>query len=122
MMPFDGFFLIFGFMMLMTIGGLIVGVVAVISIATTPSERFGPWWDNTKQVWLIGLVVGYLIPFGTIIAGTAWFTSGRPGLAATGTVGRPFWAGPPKPAPIAPPPGYPPPAYAPPSPGVWRPS
>jgi hypothetical protein len=113
------FFLFFGFIILMTVGGLLLGVAAVISIATTPSERFGPWWDNTKQMWLIGLVVGYVIPFGTIIAAITWFASGRPGLSSTGTAGRPFWAGPPKPAPLAPPP---PPGYGPPPPGVWGPS
>jgi hypothetical protein len=112
------FFLFFGFVMLTVVGGLVIGVAAVISVATTPSERFGPWWDNTKQMWLIGLVVGYLIPFGTIIAGITWFVGGRRGLSLTGTAGRPFWAGPPKPAPIAGPSGYAPP----PPPGVWRPS
>jgi hypothetical protein len=112
------FFLFFGFVMLTILGGLAIGVAAIISVATTPSERFGPWWDNTKQTWILGLVLGYLIPFGTIVGGIAWFTGGRRGLSTSGSAGRPFWAGPPKPAPIAPPPGYGPP----PPPGVWRPS
>jgi hypothetical protein len=116
------FFLFFGLAMLVTVGGLVVGVAAIISIATTPSERFGPWWDNTKQTWILGLVIGYLVPFGTIVGGIAWFTGGRRGLGSTGTAGRPFWAGPHKPAPIGPPSGYgPPPPSGPPPPGVWRP-
>jgi hypothetical protein len=110
------FFLFFGFIMLTAVGGLLIGVAAIISVATTPAEAFGPWWDNTKQIWILGLVLGYLIPFGTIVAGIAWFTGGRRGLAH-GVAGRPFWSGPPRPAPIAGPPGY-----APPPPGTWRPS
>jgi hypothetical protein len=111
------FFLFFGFVFLTAIGGLVIGVAAIINVATTPAERFGPWWDNTKQMWLIGIAVGYVIPLGTIIAGIAWFTGGRRGLSTYGVAGRPFWAGPPKPAPIAGPPGY-----GPPPPSTWRPS
>jgi hypothetical protein len=110
------FFLFFGFIMLTAIGSLVIGVAAIISVATTPAEAFGPWWDNTKQTWILGLVLGYLIPFGTIVGGIAWFAGGRRGVAH-GVAGRPFWAGPPKPGPIAGPPGY-----APPPPGTWRPS
>jgi hypothetical protein len=118
MLPIGGFFAVFGVIMLATIGSLVIGVAAVISVATTPTERFGPWWDNTKQLWIIGLVVGYVIPFGTLIAGIAWFAGGRSGIATTGTAGRPFWAGPARPYPVGPPPGYGPP----PPPGVVPPS
>jgi hypothetical protein len=109
------FFFVFAFIALASVGGLLVGVIAIINIASTPAERFGPWWDNTKQTWIIGLAIGYVVPFGTIIGGIAWFTGGRRGLTTTGTAGRPFWAGVPKPAPIGPPPGYgpPPPGAAP---------
>jgi hypothetical protein len=97
------FFALFTLIMIAAFAGLVMGVIALISVATTPAERFGPWWDNTKQIWIIGIAVGYVIPFGTIIAAIAWFTGGRRGLATTGTAGRPFWSGPAKPAPIAPP-------------------
>jgi hypothetical protein len=110
------FFLFFGLIMLASVGGLVIGVVAIISVATTPAEAFGPWWDNTKQTWILGLVLGYLIPLGTIVGGIAWFTGGRRGLAR-GVAGRPFWAGPAKPVPLAAPPGY-----GPPPPSTWRPS
>jgi hypothetical protein len=111
------FFLFFGFIFLTVVGGLVIGLAAIISVATTPAEAFGPWWDNTKQTWILGVVLGYLIPFGTIVGGIAWFTGGRRGLSRNGVAGRPFWAGPPKPGPIAGPPGYGPPPS-----GTWRPS
>lgn len=114
MSPFvltGGFFAVFGVIWLIGIAGLIYGVAALVSVAQTPSEYFGPWWDNTKQLWLIGIAVGFVVPFGTLIAGIHWFNSGKAPLrAGQGVAGRPFWAGPPKPQPPAP-------AYAPPPPG-----
>jgi hypothetical protein len=80
-------------------GGLVLGVAALIDVARTPIERFGPWWDNTRQAWLVGIAVSFALPFGSIITGIVWFAAGRPGLRTTGVAGRPFWAGAPKPAP-----------------------
>jgi hypothetical protein len=103
---FGLFFLFFAAIWLVTIGGLILGISAIISVARTPPEAFGPWWDNTRQLWLIGIAVGFVVPFGALIAGIMWFSSGRASLrAGYGVAGRPFWAGPPKPPPL-PPPGY----------------
>jgi hypothetical protein len=104
---------------LLALGSLIVGVAAIISVASTPTEAFGPWWDNTRQTWLIGIVVSFLIPFGHLITGIMWFTSGREPLRkGLGYAGRPFWAGPSRPPPMGPPPGwgYPPPGPPPPAP------
>jgi hypothetical protein len=114
---FSVFFLFFGLIWLAAIGGLVVGISALISVARTPTEMFGPWWDNTRQLWLVGIAVGFVVPFGTLIAGIMWFSSGRAPLrAGRGYAGRPFWASPPKPQPGPPPPGwsgYPPTGYAP---------
>ena len=90
-------------------GGLILGIAALISVARMPTEAFGPWWDNTRQTWLIGIAVGFVIPFGTLIAGIMWFTSGRAPLREgsrlrrPAVLGRAAQAGPPLP----PPPGWP---------------
>jgi hypothetical protein len=109
---FSLFFVFFALISLAGIAGLVLGVSALISVAGTPTEAFGPWWDNTRQLWLIGIAVAFVVPFGTLIAGIMWFSSGRAPLrAGHGFAGRPFWAGPPKPPPVAPPgwPGYAPP-------------
>jgi hypothetical protein len=114
---------------LLLVASVVVGIAALISVARTPTDAFGPWWDNTKQTWLVGIAVSFLIPFGHLIAGITWFGSGRP-VPASGRpyADRPFWAGPPRPAPPMPPPGWPggpppgwpggppPPPYAPPPP------
>src|SRR5471032_2275970 len=92
------------------------GIAALISVARKPAEAFGPWWDNTKQAWVIGLAVAFFVPFGSIVGGIHWFTSGKGPLRHGGTqAGRPFWSGSPKPPPY-PPYGYPPPPYGPPPP------
>ena len=104
-------FLWFGFM-LVGFGGFVLGLVALIDVARTPIERFGPWWDNTRQAWLIGLAVSFVVPFGAIVAGIIWFATGRSAMRATGVAGRPFWAGAPKP---------PPPPWPPPPPPYWGP-
>lgn len=85
--------------MLLGLGGFVLGVVALIDVARTPIERFGPWWDNTRQAWLVGIAVAFVLPFGPIITGLMWFTGGRRGLRTTGVAGRPFWGGAPKPPP-----------------------
>jgi hypothetical protein len=105
------FGLFFGFIMAIWLVGfsaLILAIAALVSVAKTPTEFFGPWWDNTKQTWIIGIAVSFVVPFGTLIAGIMWFNSGRAPLrAGRGIAGRPFWAGPPKPPPAMPPPGWP---------------
>lgn len=80
-------------------GGFVLGVIALIDVARTPLERFGPWWDNTRQAWLIGIAVSFALPFGPIISGLMWFLGGRSGLRTHGVAGRPFWGGAPKPPP-----------------------
>ena len=101
------FALFFVVVMALGVGALLIGIVALVEIAQTPVERFGPWWDNTKQTWLIDVVVGFVVPASTIVAGIHWYLTGRRGLHETGVAGRPFWAGSPRPAP---PYGGPPPA------------
>jgi hypothetical protein len=98
-----------------------VGVAALISLARQPATAFGPWWDNTKSSWLIGVAVSFVVPFGSLITGISWFRSGKAPLnKGSGMAGRPFWIGPPKPVPYAfAPPPYPlqyPPQYPPPGP------
>jgi hypothetical protein len=108
---FGAFFLIFTVLMVVGFGGFVLGVVALIDVSQTPVERFGPWWDNTKQTWIIGLAVAFVVPLGPLIGGIAWYRSGKPALRATGVAGRPFWAGAPRPAPpYQPQPPPPPPA------------
>jgi hypothetical protein len=119
-----GFGIIFVFILLLWIVALAsfgVGIAALVSIARTPAEAFGPWWDNTRQLWLTGIAISFLIPFGHIITGIMWFSGGREPLRrGLGYAGRPFWAGPPKPPPMMAPPGWPgygpPPGPAPPPP------
>jgi hypothetical protein len=87
-----------------------VGIAALISIARTPDELFGPWWDNTKQIWILGIAVSFFVPLGSVISGIMWFTNGKGPLRhGSHIAGRPFWAGPPKPPPYI----YPPPPYQP---------
>ena len=93
--------------MLLAFGGVAIAIAAIVSAARLPDEAFGPWWDNTKTTWLIGIAVGFVLPCGALVSGVYWFATGRRSLSRTGVVARPFWAGPPKP---------PPPVFAPPAP------
>lgn len=114
-----GFFLFWVAVMAVTVGGVIVGIVSLISASQVPSEAFGPWWDNTKTAWLLGMAVSFAVPLGTVVVAWFWFTKGRAEYRATGVVDRPFWAGPPKPMPHYPPPTDmppPPPSASPPFP------
>src|SRR4051794_8880924 len=123
MATFSVFLLIWLGIAAVAFGGLVVGVVALIDVARTPMERFGPWWDNTRQAWILGLAVSFLVPAGSLIAGILWFTGGRRGPRPTRGAGRPFWTGPPKPPPPwgPTPPGWAPPTWAPPAspPAGW---
>lgn len=112
---FAGMWVVFGAM-------YVAGIAALISIARQPSEAFGPWWDNTKQTWIIGTAVAFFVPFGPLVAGISWFSGGKGPLRRGGTqAGRPFWSGPPKPPPY-PPYGYPPPGYPPSQPPGYPPA
>jgi hypothetical protein len=84
------------------LGGVVIGIAALISAARLPAQAFGPWWDNTKTAWLLGIAVSYMIPFGMWVSGIYWFTRGRREHRQTGIAGRPFWVGPPKPQPLQP--------------------
>lgn len=118
-----GIFLLFWLVLaVLGFGGFIAGVIALIDVAQTPADRFGPWWDNTRQTWIVGIAVSFALPFGPLVTAIVWFTAGRPSLRATGVAGRPFWAGAPKPPPPwgptppgwSGPPGPPPPGWGPP--------
>jgi hypothetical protein len=112
------FFFFIGAMWLVFGAMYIAGIAALISIARQPTEAFGPWWDNTKQAWIVGTAVAFFVPFGPLIAGISWFSGGKAPLRRGGSqAGRPFWSGPPKPPPYPPYgyPGYPPPGYHPPN-------
>jgi hypothetical protein len=98
---FGLFLAVWATLMLVAVGGLIVGVSALVSVARLPAEAFGPWWDNTKSAWLLGIAVSFVLPFGTLVAGALWFGSGKRTLLQTGTAGRPFWTGPPRPPPAS---------------------
>src|SRR5262249_23352937 len=88
-------------MMVVEVVGLIVGISALVSVGRLPVDAFGPWWDNTKTAWLIGIAVSFLVPLGALVAGLVWFRSGQATLHQTGTAGRPFWTGPPRPRPAS---------------------
>ena len=102
------FFVFWLMLMLVGIGGFVAGIAALINVASMPFEAFGPWWDNTRQMWIVGIAVSFLVPAGPLITGVMWFTSGRRGLREHGIAGRPFWAGAPRPQPPAWPPAPPP--------------
>ncbi|HET7531372.1 MAG TPA: hypothetical protein VFJ98_10475 [Mycobacteriales bacterium] len=126
LVPGAGFGLFFLFwlgLFVVGFGGFIVGVIALIDVAQTPAERFGPWWDNMRQQWLIGIAVSFVLPLGPLIVGILWFNNGRRGLRTTGLAGRPFWAAPPKPPPPwgPTPPGWAPGPPPPPPPPGWGP-
>ena len=105
-MFFVGFMFVWSVFFFGALIGMVLGVIALISAARTPAPAFGPWWDNTKTTWLLGIAISYMIPFGLWVTSIYWFRTGRRGLTDTGLVGRPFWTGPPKPYPPTPPPGY----------------
>ena len=118
LLPFAGFFVVIGIIWLVGIASFVLGIAALISVARQPLEAFGPWWDNTRSSWLIGIAVSFVLPFGTLVTGIAWFRSGAvPLRRRQGPAVRPFWAGPAKPyppyPPYAPPAGYPPPGSPP---------
>jgi hypothetical protein len=114
MLPFAGVFVIIGVVWLVGIASFVLGIAALISVARHPSEAFGPWWDNTRSTWLIGIAVSFVLPFGTLVTGIAWFKNGAmPLRRRIGPAGRPFWSGPAKPYPPYGAPGYPPPGYPP---------
>jgi len=98
---FGLFFAVWATLMLATVGGLIVGISALVSVLRLPPEAFGPWWDNTKSAWLLGIAVSFVIPFGLLVTGWIWFRSGKRTLVATGVAGRPFWIGPSRPPPAS---------------------
>jgi hypothetical protein len=115
---FGALFVVWAIVMAASIGGMICAIAALVSISQLHADAFGPWWDNTKTTWMVGLAVSFLVPFGAVVAGVYWFWKGKEPLSATGMVARPFWAGPPKPMPVWPPPGsypYPPPGAHPPA-------
>jgi hypothetical protein len=103
------FFVVWLVLFVGSFAGIVFGVAALISISQLDATAFGPWWDNTKTPWLLGIAVSFVIPFGSLVTGIYWFWMGRPPLRTTGVVLRPFWVGPPKPMPPWPPQhGYPP--------------
>jgi hypothetical protein len=121
---FGIFFVIILLLWLAALASFALGVAALVSVSKLPAEAFGPWWDNTKQTWLVGIAVSFFIPFGHLITGIMWFTSGRDPLRTGGIAGRPFWAGVPRPQPPLPPPGWPtqpPPGWPTPPPGYGPP-
>ena len=89
---------------LFAFGGMALALAALVSAARRPAEAFGPWWDNTKTAWMLGIAAGFLIPCGAVFTGGYWFFVGRVNLRRTGLASRPFWVGPPKPPPYWPPP------------------
>ena len=99
MIAFGLFFAFWAAFMLVAVVGVVVGISAIVSVSRLPAESFGPWWDNTKSSWLLGIGVSFLVPFGTLVTGIMWFRSGKAALVETGTAGRPFWVGPSRPAP-----------------------
>ena len=118
---FGALFVVWAIVMTASIGGMICAIAALVSISQMHADAFGPWWDNTKTTWMVGLAVSFLVPFGAVVVGVYWFWKGKEPLPTTGMVARPFWAGPPKPMPMYPPAGFPPPGgYGP--PGAYGPA
>jgi hypothetical protein len=116
MIPFAGLFWLIALLWLAALATYAVGIAALVSIARLPTEAFGPWWDNTRTTWIIGIVISFILPFGPLVTGIMWFANGAVPLRhGQPQAGRPFWAGPVKPyPPYMPPPGYQPPYGQPP--------
>jgi len=97
-------FILFGTFLVFVIGTvvffvfvpLVVHIWAIVDVSNARDEVFGPPWDNSKQAWLTGLAVAFMIPFGHLVAPILWWTQVRGPRKRGAPVGRPFWmTGPP---------------------------
>lgn len=101
-----GFLLLGSGLLIALLGGYLAGIAALVDVARRPSGAFGPWWDNTKSAWTIGIAVAFSLPFGPLVVALLWFGGGRRPLRWGRYAGRPFWVGPPRPYPPPPPAGH----------------
>jgi hypothetical protein len=110
---FAGFFLL---IMALTFVPLVFCIYALVEAVRAPEQAYGPPWDNSKNAWVLGLALSFVIPFGTIVGPILWWMNGHKALRARTVVPRPFWA--PAPRYYPPPPGaqMPPPGPVPPQP------
>jgi len=91
--------IVFAFVFLLVLLPLIVHIWALVDISGTRDDVFGPPWDNTKQDWMLGLAIAFLIPMGHLIAPILWWTQVRGPKLRGEPPGRPFWASAPRPPP-----------------------
>jgi hypothetical protein len=118
---FGTFMLVFfGILMLLVVVPLVIHIWAMVDVSQGRNEEFGPPWDNSKQAWLMGLAIGFFVPFGHIVAPILWWVQVRGPRKRGEQAGRPFWmqARPMPPGMYGQPgygqPGYGPPGYGPP--------
>lgn len=104
---FGGFFASF-FVIVLVFAFVPIGIWiwALVEAMRAPEPAFGPPWDNTKNAWILGMVIGLFIPAGAIVTTVLWWVQGHKPLRAGAAVQRPFWA-----------PG---PRYYPPPPPAWQ--
>jgi hypothetical protein len=92
-MILGGFFVFWFFLVFVLIFvPLAFTVWALIDVVRAPDAAFGPPWDNAKSMWILGIALGFVVPFGTLVAPVLWWTQIRPALRAGQLVPRPFWA------------------------------
>lgn len=98
----------FAFVALLVVVPLVFWVVSLVEVLGAPEPAFGPPWDNGKNAWTLGLVVGMLIPAGALVATIVWWVQGHKALRAGQPIPRPFWSPSRQPYPYPHPPQLPP--------------
>ncbi len=93
--------MVFVFVFALVLLPLAVHIWALVDLSQTRDEVFGPPWDNTKQDWITGLAIAFMIPMGHIVAPILWWTQVRGPKQRGERPGRPFWSSAPRPPPYA---------------------
>jgi len=115
------FFLLWAALMVLSIGSLVLHIVALVDVAKMQWWQFVPPGEPVKSSWLLGLGLGFVIPFGGIVTTVLWWRQVRNPKRAGLLAERPFWMS------SSAPPTYPyqvpggPPGMPPPGPGPWGP-
>lgn len=84
--------LFMAFIAVLVVVPLVFWVISLVEVSSAPEQAFGPPWDNGKTPWILGLVVGMLIPAGALVATILWWVQGHQALRAGRPVPKPFWS------------------------------
>src|SRR5688572_29730971 len=82
-------------MMAASVALLVCFVLTVVEVARTPPWQFEWPGEPVKTSWLLGLAIGTVIPFGSLVTTIVAWRQVRGAKRAGQLAGRPFWmAGP----------------------------